>query len=231
MALTRQWQEAFDMARVGLAKSVPTAAADQARICDIVSSDMWVTHPWRYAKTTIGDDQIPLVDGDQDYSTPANLFRITKLSLVRTDVTPDYHQELTVRQELDVDLVKRSPYAIRAASHQSGEGQIRLESAVQIPTGTTWRIRGEFQRNPTKITVLTQDMWFDDHWFSVPVHGILYWLYKQGDDSRAETELALFRAGIELMWRAEDKGGIDGYFPSESLGGGGIDSEYNTIYG
>lgn len=219
------------MARTGLAKGVPTSAADQARMCDITSSVMWRAHPWRYAKTTIGDDQIPLVDGEQDYSTPANLFRVTKLSLVRTDVTPDFHSELTVRQELDVDLVKRSPYAIRAASHQAGEGQLRLESAVQISSGTTWRLRGEFQRNPTKIAALTQDMWFDDHWLDVPVHGLLYWLYRQGDDQRSETELALFHSSIESMWRAEDKGGIDGYFPSESLGGGGIDSEYNTIYG
>jgi len=220
MALTYQWSQAMSIARSGFSKKVPTSDADQILLCNMVNSEMWTAHPWRQAKTTIAPGSTPLVDGDQDYNSPIAMFRPLKLSLVRTDTTPDQHRELEVRQELDVDLVKRSPYSIKAAGLQAGVGRIRLEAAVQITSPETWEIQGEYHRNPEKITKLDSDMWFEDHWFHVPVHGLLYWLKRQSDDPDAETQYALFRAGIEQMWRAEDYGATDGFFPSEALGAG-----------
>lgn len=225
------------------AKKIPISAPDQLKYCDIVSSKVWTYYPWFRSKTTIAPGLIPLVDLIQDYSSPPNLYRLTKGSLVRTDTTPDEHRELDVMQELDVDMIARTPYAIRAISMQAAVGQLRLESAVTVPSGTTWEIRGEYQINPNKVTALTDPMWMDDQYFDIAVAGILYWLYKQSDDPRAGTaamspngqiqysgQLAEFWAFVNIMKASEDLSGIDGVFPGEPMGVG-RDSTGLNIFG
>lgn len=239
---TYLWSDAINTVK-RLCKSIPVPEGDQIKYSQIVSSKMWTAYPWKESKTTIAAGLLPLVDGHQDYSTPANFYLLTKGSIIRTDTTPNQTRELDVVQESDVDLVSRSPYAIQSIASQAGVGQLRLESAVQISTGTTWEIRGEFQNNPDKIDSLSKPLWTHDHYFDASVAGLLYYFYKQADDARAGNivmdqdsgkirytgQLGEWMAWIQLMKSAEDRGGTDGIFPGEPMGTG-RDSSGLTIF-
>jgi hypothetical protein len=176
----------------------------------------------------------PLVDGVQDYSAPATIYRPLRLWILRTDTSPNQVQDLNLRQTLAIDLTPRSYSSIQDISLDQGVGFFRLEAAVQVPTSTTLEIGGEFQRNPTKISALSQDCWFADHYAMVAVEGLMYWAYKLADDPRAggiqanpssgasvySGQYAKFRAGIDDMARREDFGASDVYFPDDTLGAG-----------
>src|SRR4029078_12567167 len=98
-----------------LCKNIPVPVSDQIKYADLVSSKIWTAYPWKETKTYIKGTTpplIPLVNNQQDYSTPFNIYLLTKGSLVRTDTTPEEHVELEVVQETDVDMIARSPYAI-----------------------------------------------------------------------------------------------------------------------
>lgn len=175
-----------------------------------------------------------MVDGTQDYSPPAQIYRLMKASFVRTDTTPNQIAELDIAQDLSVDLSPRSYTSIRCAALQAGFGVIRLESAVSVPTGVTIELQGTVQNNPTKITNLSQNLWFDDHTLMEAfVEGINYWSYKLADDPRAgglvaapggkaqySGQAAAFIAAMDLAASAEDFPAQETYFPSESIGSG-----------
>jgi hypothetical protein len=230
---TYTWSDIMDLARLRYGKGIPLDAALQARLCDMVSSTVWTKYPWFLSRTTIAAGLIPLVDGTQDYSTPANFLRITKCSLLRTDTTPNQAIELNVSNDLPVDLVKRSPYSIKAAASQAGVGKIRLEAAVQVPTGTTWEINGEYQQHHAKVSATSQNPWWHDDFVNLGIEGLLYQLYKIGDDSRAggtqkiengksiyTGQLATFHDEIDNMYKTEDYGGIQSLFPDSPMGQG-----------
>jgi hypothetical protein len=212
-------------------KGIPTSSID-AITCDKVSAIMWNKYPWYDAKSNIPAASIPLVTGTQDYNAPTLILRLLKLSVVRTDTTPDQPNEIVVSGDLPVDLVNRSPYAIRCGSLQAAVGSIRLESSVQVPTGTTWEIQGEYQLRHTKITATSQQVWFKDEFIDTACEGLLYFFYKLADDPRAgrlekvengraiySGQLAAFHAGIDAMYAVEDYGGIQNLFPDEPMGG------------
>jgi hypothetical protein len=203
-------------------------------ITDLVSSRMWIYRPWWQTLTTIAPGTLPLVDGIQDYSAPVNIYRLTKCSLVRTDVTPNQAYELGIAQDLSVDLTKRVHTSIRTASYQAGVGKIRLEAAVQISGTTAVQINGEYQTNPTKITALNQQLWFQDHvLFGAFVEGLKYYAYQLADDLRAggvqtiengqpvyAGQMAQWFAAMNDAAKAEDFPGIETAFPAETLGVG-----------
>lgn len=215
-----------------LIKNVPVSDI-AVQVCDRISSTMYSAYPWQNTKTLIAPGQIPCLDGAQDYSTPLNIYRLTKGSIAYLSSTPAQHRELDVANDLTVDLTSRSYSTIRAISLQAAAGVLRLESAIQVPAGTSIEIRGEFQRNPDKIVDLNHTMWFDDRWAQVFEDGILFWIYRLTDDSRAGTvtkgkfgravytgQLAAWMAGIDMMKSEEQYGGTDGYFPDSPLGVG-----------
>lgn len=233
MPLTYTVSNAWTLASAQ-AKGMPVAAANKLLICDMVNSKIWKYRPWQRSLTTIAAGSIPMVEGTQDYSPPAQIYRLMKASFVRTDTTPDQIAELDVAQDLSVDLSPRSYTTIRCASLQAGAGVIRLESAVQVPTGVTIELQGSVQNNPTKIVQMNQSLWFDDHTLMEAfVEGINYWSYKLADDPRAgglvaasggraqySGQAAAFIAAMDLAASAEDFPAQDTYFPSESIGAG-----------
>jgi hypothetical protein len=231
VGLTYTVQDAWDLANKAVA-GTPLSTVN-IRIADMVSSTMWTPYPWYRAITTIADGLIPLVDGYQDYSSPPNIYRLTKASLVNTTSTPYDSRELDVLQNNDQNKVSVSPYAIRSIALQPGVGLLRLESAVYIAANTTWEIRGEYQINPTKLTSLTDQLWFDDQYFPVFVAGVTYWAMKYANDGRAGTvqytqggkptytgQLAEFYGMISDMKVADDYGGVDSIFPESCMGSG-----------
>jgi hypothetical protein len=229
--ITYLWSDIINLARLRFAKGLPADATMQAQLCDLVSAEMWRSFPWRASRSSIASGLIALVDGTQDYSVPTNFYRLTKASLCRTDTTPDEHRELAVADDIPINLTKASPYNIRQVSHQADAGMLRLEQAVQIASGTTWELRGEYQRLHSKVTTTASNPWFDDMHQGVAIEGLLYQFYKLSDDDRAggvvkvehgrasfAGQYAAFRAGIDMMAAAEEYGGNQTLFPDSPMG-------------
>jgi hypothetical protein len=245
VASSHTWQQLFDLARKRFAKGVPlNDSSEQLLITNLVSGEIWRSFPWRISLDDIPSGSTALVDGTQDYDPPTNIFRLTKASIVRTDVTPNDHRELNVAGDLSVDLRKRSPYQIQAVSHQPAAGKIRLDSAVQIASGTTWELRGEFQTNHAAITTLATAVWFDDQFSEVALEGYLYHFYKLADDPRAggivkvehgkaqfSGQYAAFRAQIDMMAAAEEYGGEHTLAPADGSIGSDAGISIPGLYG
>lgn len=238
MAYTYTWQDAVDFA-AKQTKGTPMSSLD-VRICDMVSSEIWTAYAWYISKTTIPAGSILLVDNVQDYSTPSDIYTLTKACLVNTSVTPNDSRELDVVQEQDINLIPVSPYQIRSVSLQAGVGLLRLEAAV-VTGGQAWEIQGEYKPNPAKVAALSDGIWFTDAFLNVAVEGLVYWAYKISDDKRAggaitqngrvaySGKYAEFRAAIDRMKEAEDFGGVDGIFPGENLANGRNDEILNIF--
>jgi hypothetical protein len=200
-----------------MVKGIPTSTID-AQVCDMVSGEMYGYFPWSWTVSAFG--AIPLVDGQQDYSNVAGLYRLLRARLVRTDTTPDQVLELTVRQTLSPDLDPVGWTAITDISNEEGVGLLRLNRAVSVPTGMTLQIQGEYQVNPTKITATSQGLWFPDEYMPVACEGLLYWYYRLADDPRAVQQYAAFHAALKEMSVAEDYPATLQVFPDDSLGVG-----------
>jgi hypothetical protein len=211
-------------------KNIPTQQLDAIH-CDLVSTRIAARLPWKPSKTTIAAGQIPLINGQQDYDPPFNIFRLTDASLQLTSTIPNRNFSITVRDSLAVDLLPLSPTAITSCALQAAEGKLRLSSAAMVPTGVTWELRGEYQINPTKVTDTSQNLWFDDRYLPVAVEGLTYWYYKLADDPRAggttgnwpgdvsySGQLAQFMSAIKEMADAEDIGGDMQTMPGDPIG-------------
>jgi hypothetical protein len=215
-----------------LAKGVPFTNVDMS-IADIVNATMYKFYPWRDVlkpSGTGGWTEVTLTDGNQDFATGlTDIFRITQFWITRTDTTPRQIRNLTVSKNITVDLIPKSPYAIRQAAYQAGINKFRLESAVQVPSGTTWTLGGEYQPQPSKLVNLTDTFWFSDDFLEVFAKGLTYWAFRLADDSRAGAmqtseghaaytgALGEWMQAIREMAAAEDFGNIEGYYPDESL--------------
>lgn len=204
-----------------------------SQICDFVSSEMYIEYPWKQTITNTANGTIPLIDSHQDYSCSApNIMRPLKASIFRTDVTPHESLDLDIVKDLSVDHYPRSYLAIRAMSLQQAVGLFRLESAVNVPTGVQLELRVDYQLNPIKVVALTQDCWFDDRYAFVALEGLLYWVYKLADDTRAGStqsdaygritgytgQMGVWKGALGRMKMAEDYGFTESIFPSEPMG-------------
>lgn len=238
MAYTRSWRELIDIASI-LGKGVGQLNKISPQICDFVSNDMYIEYPWKDTITSIAPATLPLINGQQDYSSPINIYRLTKASVYRRDVAPYESWELDIVDDNCVDLTPVGYHAITSCSQQQASGTLRLNSAVSVPSGTILEIHGEYQLNPIKIVDLNQDLWFKDQYAQVALEGLLYWVYKLSDDQRAGTaqtnanggligyggQLGVFKAALGRMRSAEDWGASNSLFPEETMGRG---RDYDT---
>ena len=212
MAYTYAWN---DLINVGSSygKGIPLSKVN-VQICDFVSQEMWSEYPWKQTITNTAQGTIMLRDSIQDYPCSApNIDRLLKAWLRRYDVTPNEVRDLDVKKDLSIDLYPRSYVGIRAVSLQQSIGQFRLEAAVNVPSGIQLELACDYQLNPIKVTSLTQIIWFDDRFSIVALEGLLYWVYKLGDDARAGTaqtdvygrvqgytgQLGIYRAAVNKM--------------------------------
>lgn len=220
-----------------MAKGVPFTGVDMS-IADMVNSRIYKAYPWRdtlksssVAGTSPTWEEVALTDGNQDFDTGlTDILRITQLWIRRTDTTPNEVRDINVSKNLTIDLIAKSPYAVRSASYQAGINKFRLEAAVQVPSGTSWTLGGEYQPQPTKLTDVSDTFWFQDEYLEVFAAGLVYWAYRLSDDSRAGASqyqdgknvytgaLGEWMSAINEMAAAEDFGNIDGYFPDDTLG-------------
>ena len=228
---TYTWQDLINVgSRYG--KGIPLANATP-QIADFVSSDMYIEYPWKQTITNTASGTIVLIDSVQDYSATApNIMRLLKAWIVRTDVTPNENRDLDVQGDLSVDLYPKSYVAIRCVSLQQSIGLFRLESAVNVPTGVQLELRCDYQINPIKVDDLSIPCWFQDQYAVVALEGLLYWIYKLSDDTRAGTattdafgrvtgytgQLGIFKAALNRMKSAENFGFTDMVFPADPMG-------------
>lgn len=216
---------------LGLIKNAPVSEQRKIRAADKVSSRIWIEKPWRDSLKTITAASIPCVDGTQDYSAPTDIYRVTKLRLQRTDVSPNENRELDVCQNLDVELRKQPYTTLRSACYQPATTQLRLEAAIEVPTGTVINIEGEYQPNHTKIVDVGNSLWFRDaQLYDCFIEGLTYWGYKFTDDPRAGSatynegdeptytgQLAAFMSSLKAAAKSEDFPAEDSVFPRESI--------------
>lgn len=228
-------QDAIDLVQA-FTKNVPTSAL-QVKAADIVSSQMWSAYPWQWTLQQISPS-IPLVNGVQDYSVPAELYRFGAgghLRLTRTDVTTENQIELDIVKWLPPSTnFNRSYTQFRLFCHELTLGVIRMEGAVQITGTMALQIDGEYQTHPTKITSanVSNPLWIPDEYFNVYEAGLLYYFYKFTDDSRAGAiaatksgqmsytgQYAVWMNELDRMTMAEDlKTGNDFTWPEQTLG-------------
>lgn len=234
---TTIWRDLTDRA-APFVKNIPGTLTISGRSVDVwagianmVSDQMYTVYPWKDTIQDVGAAQITLSDGVQDYDVPQNIYRMTKVEIVRTDITPNEWRELDVQDDLDVNLVSYSYQDIKAASLQASVGKIRLESAVAVPSGYALELHCDYQINPMKVTATSDSCWFKDQYNSVAFAGILYYAYKLADDPRAGTATTNFRGqaqytgqlgewmtALNKMQQAEDYGPNEQYYPGEPMG-------------
>lgn len=217
MAFTYTWQQLTDMV-LAQVKNMPLAANIGAMQADFVSSDIAARYPWKPQITTFEDGQIVLVNNQQDYDPPINIWRLQQAWLKAVSLDPPNTYNLDIRDTLPIDLLQRSPSGIRALSLEAGVGKLRLECAAYVDPSTTWELQGTYQINPTKVSNLSQPLWFGDQYAAVAIEGLTYWAYKLADDARSDNQYLKFQAAIERMKQAEDMGGDDQMFPADPLG-------------
>lgn len=244
MAFTYSAQDGIDLVKK-FVKDIPLTDID-AQVCDMVSSLMYVEAFWRWTLQNIPATSIPLVDGQQDYNVPTNLFRLFRARIVRTDTTPDQYQEIDVNEFYSPDLRSTSPRAITGVSHDEPLGKFRLSQAVSIASGETYELQGDYQINPTKITdsTVSSVLWFPDQYFPVFFEGLKWKAYEFADDSRAGNvtidrfghrnatgQCGKFYFALDSMKQAEDFGtGNAAEFPDEPFGVNSL-SGIGSIYG
>ena len=231
MAYSYQWQ---DLINVGSSygKGIPLSKVN-AQICDFVSQDMYVEYPWKQTITNTASGTIPLIDSKQDYPAVApNIMRPLKAWIRRTDVLPNETRDLSIVRDLGVDLYPRSYNAISQVSLQQSIGMFRLNSAVNMPSGIQVELQLDYQIDPIKVTDLGQTIWFQDSFAVVALEGLLYWVYKLADDTRAGSastdaynritgytgQIGTYKGALGRMKAAEDFGFTDSVFPSEAMG-------------
>lgn len=224
MASTYTWANALAVVQP-YTKNIPTSTID-AVVCDQTNSFIWKAFPWRWAQfsLTSGSGVLNLVDGTQDYSigttTAGGFYQLLRVRITRTDVTPNIVREKDIVNWLAPNVeTKGSIDSIEAVALEPVNTFIRLERAASVPTGTTYRIDGEYWAQPVKVTATSSTIVFPDQYFDVVVEGLKWRYYALGDDSRAPEQRAVFFAMLEQMKEDEDMGNGPGQrFPASSFG-------------
>lgn len=229
-------QNALDLVQ-SFAHGIPMPT-QQAMICDMVHSMIWVFYPWRWSVNPL--TAITCVNGVQDYApTDTDILRPLRIQLARTDTTPIELRELELLANLSVELSRTGGLeTIKSAGWYSAGNFIRLAFAASVGGTQVLQIRGFYQKLPTKITDsnLSTVFAFPDHFFETFVEGLKWKIYQLADDPRAGSmqyskngsmmrtysgQLGMFMESILTMARTEDLGQGDEFsFPEQPLGVG-----------
>lgn len=219
MSSTYTARQALDFARQYL-HGLPIDNVN-AETADIVASLIWRAYPWRWTMADLSD--ITLVDGTQDYAVGVtDLYRPVSMRIARTDVSPVTQYELSIYGYLSPNVVEKGGYGfIRSVAYEPVTNKFRLDVSAGITSPTTMVLRGQYQKNPTRITDSTLDTAFaqPDQYFNVMVEGLKWKLYQLADDQRTGGQYQLFQAELQKMKADEDWGDAQQFtFPEDSLG-------------
>lgn len=180
-------QQALDVAR-RMVHGIPTSAL-QARVADVVNSEIWLAFPWRWTLGTL--TAVTLSDGVQDYAnTHSDFQRFVHPRLAQTNLSPIEYREIGVKEYLGVELTRKgSIESIRNVAYLPVDNKFRLDFSPVITSPTVVQLQGYYQVKPTRITDsnLTAVYTNPDQYFNVHVEGMKYWFYQLNDDPRAGT--------------------------------------------
>lgn len=243
---TFTWSRIFEMARVTGDKKGQFGNSD-VDIVQMVSTAMYRFFPWRFTLTNTPaiapPGTLPLVDQQQDYAAPTDLYRLISAAIYRTDITPVQVIDYDVVKTLTVDLNPTSYNNIQAISYEPDLGVIRLDSAISAPSPSTFELRLKYQPFLDPILSLDQAPWFPDEYVQIAHDGILHKIWGLDEDPRAGTasysggqasysgQLAVFIGGLRAMAMDEDAGAIDTMFPADPIGIWNANQGYSYVWG
>ena len=150
------------------------------------------------------------------------------------DVTVDapafYFYPLDVVKTLDNNLYPSTAQQIRQITQIGNSGVWRLSRATYVPADQPFQLFGQYQPFSPKIIDLGKLLWMPDNYANLAESGILYYLYKANNDSRAGAasfqggrmvysgQLAVWMGEIEAAAEEEREGSVDNFTPEDSLG-------------
>lgn len=224
MASSYTWADALTVTKP-FVKNIPTTVMD-VTVCDQVNSFIWRSFVWRWAVASLTSNSgvLSLVDGTQDYSigttTGGGLFRILRLRITRTDVTPFIAREKNLMAWLPPSLdIQGSIDSIDGIAFIPETSQLRLDKAASVPSGTSYQIDGEYQFQPVKITATASVIVFPDQYFDTVIEGLKWRYYQLGDDSRMEKQREYFMGMLDDMKAQESFGEAQAQrFPGDPFG-------------
>lgn len=224
MASTYTWNNILTIVKPYV-KNVPTTTLD-VTVCDQVNSYIWKRWPWRWAQfsLTSASSVLNLVDGVQDYgigtTTGGGYYQLLRVRITRTDVTPNIAREKDIVNWLSPNIEEEGSIdTIQAICFEPVSGGLRLDKAASVPSGTTYRIDGEYWFQPVKITLTSATIVFPDQYLDVAIEGLKWKYYQLGDDKRAFAQKAIFDGLLDEMVKQEDYGDAPGTrFPADAFG-------------
>lgn len=243
---TFTWSRIFEMARNTGDKKGQFGNSD-VDIVQMVSTAMYRFYPWRFTLTNTPaiapPGTIPLVDQQQDYAAPSDLYRLIRASIWRTDVTPNQVLDYDPVKTLTVDLNAKSYNNMQAISYEPDLKVIRLDSAISAPSPSTFELRVQYQPFLDPVLSLDQAPWFPDEYVQIAHDGILYKLWGLDEDPRAGSasysdgrasysgQLAVFMGGMQAMAMDEDAGAVDTMYPADPIGIWNANQGYSYVWG
>lgn len=212
-------------------------------IVQMVSTAMYRFYPWRFTLENTTAGSIPLVDGQQDYTAPTDMYRPVRFSIWRTDITPNQVLDFDVAKTLTVDLNPKSYNNMQAISYEPDLGIIRLDSAISAPAPSVFELRAQYQPFLNPVLSLDQAPWFPDEYVQIAHDGILYKLWGLDEDPRAGSasyadgrasysgQLAVFMGGMKAIAEDEDAGSVDTIYPGDPIGIWNTNQGYSYVWG
>ena len=150
------------------------------------------------------------------------------------DVTVDapafFFYPLVVVKTLDNNLYPNTAQQIRQITQIGNSGTWRLSRATYVPADQPFELFGQYQPFAPKIDDLGKVPWFPDEYMNLAESGVLYYLYKANNDSRAGAasfqdgrmvysgQLAVWMGEVESAAEEEREGSVDTFVPEDSLG-------------
>jgi len=213
MASTKAPIEAFDFVK-RFVKQMPLETV-QAELLDSVNKILWMAAPWRWTVGTISP--ITLASDTQDYtiaSPPSDFLYLLHAYISDGASAP---RPLHIEPALPADVgVRGNPSAVTV----TGSTLRVTPKPGTLPTSPLQKVFLYYKKtapviqNSNANTVGVQV--FDDEWFWVYAHGVLWEAYMYADDQRAGSaqvdaqgrmgftgQRAVFESAIELMRQRE----------------------------
>lgn len=240
---TFTWNTVAELARNLGAKKIQVGSSD-VTIAQLVGARMYTYRPWQFSLVQTLYGSILLVDGQQDYPAPADMYRLTQTWItITTPGSIDQNVNFDVVANLTPDLNPQGLYGNGSAMYMANFGLVRITRPFQVTTGSNPAyINFEYQPQFIKITDMSQYLPFPDEYVQIAVEGYLYWLYKFGDDDRAGTtvkqgnaveytgQLGVFEALLMDMAGKETAGDVQTIFPAETLGANNQSTNTNPFW-
>src|ERR1700743_1802772 len=233
---TTTWSQVFELARNLGAKKMQVNNSD-AMICQFVAARMYTFRPWSWSLINMPYNSLPLVTGQQDYPAPEDMYDLTQAWLTITyppgngnPGSPDQNYNLEVVENLTPDLNPTGYVTRGPISYIANYGVLRLGNAIQTSTTNPSFLNATYQPKMEKVTDTSMPLPFPDEYSLTAAEGILYWLYKFGDDERAGTvvkqgnaveytgQLGVFEASLMNVAALDQASEVDTFFPSDAIG-------------